>query len=139
MSLSKNGNLTAPAGEAENRPLLTGVGRGFTRHCPNCGRGRLFDGYLRVRPICDQCESNNDRYPADDAPPYVTILLVGHLVVAPMLLLDVIKSWPLWLSWSIFPALTLIVTLTLLPFVKGGVIGACWSLGVVRDPRDRLA
>ena len=46
MSLSKNGNLTAPAGEAENRPLLTGIGRGFTRHCPNCGRGHLFDGYF---------------------------------------------------------------------------------------------
>jgi uncharacterized protein (DUF983 family) len=54
----------------ERRPLLTGVGRGLARHCPNCGNGRLFDGYLRVRPICDSCGNDNDRYPADDAPPY---------------------------------------------------------------------
>src|SRR3954463_4226833 len=121
----------------ERRPLLTGVGRGLARQCPNCGNGRLFDGYLRVRPICGSCGNDNDRYPADDAPPYVTILLVGHIVVAPMLMLHVIRIWPLWLSLSIFCSLVLLVTLTLLPFVKGGVIGACWSLDIVRDARDR--
>ena len=123
----------------QRRPLLTGLGRGLARLCPNCGQGRLFDGYLRVRPICDNCGSDNDRFPADDAPPYVTILLVGHLVVAPMLLLHVIRTWPLWLSLSIFSTLVVAVTLALLPFIKGGVIGACWSLDIVRDPRDRSA
>jgi uncharacterized protein (DUF983 family) len=122
---------------AEKRPLLTGIGRGLARYCPNCGNGRLFDGYLRVRPICERCNNDNDRYPADDAPPYVTILLVGHIVVAPMLMLHVIRIWPVWLSLSIFCSLVLLVTLTLLPFVKGGVIGACWSLDIVRDARDR--
>jgi uncharacterized protein (DUF983 family) len=125
--------------QAEQRPLLTALRRGLARLCPNCGRGHLFDGYLRVRPVCDSCGSNNDRYPADDAPPYVTILLVGHIVVAPMLLLEVVRTWPLWLSLSIFPTLVVAVTLALLPFVKGGVIGACWSLDIVRDPRDRSA
>jgi uncharacterized protein (DUF983 family) len=121
----------------ERRPLPTGVGRGLARRCPNCGNGRLFDGYLRVRPICDHCGNDNDRYPADDAPPYVTILLVGHIVVAPMLMLHAIRIWPLWLSLSLFCSLVLLVTLALLPFVKGGVIGACWSLDIVRDARDR--
>ena len=119
------------------RSFLTGLWRGLQRRCPNCGKGRLFDGYLRVRPICGACGADNDRYPADDAPPYFTILLVGHLVVAPMLLLNVIRTWPLWLSLSVFPTLVLIVTLALLPFIKGGVVGACWALKIVRDPRDR--
>ena len=122
----------------QRRPLLTGLGRGLARLCPDCGKGRLFDGYLRVRTVCDVCGSDNDRFPADDAPPYVTILLVGHLVVAPMLL-HVIRTWPLWLSLSIFSTLVVAVTLALLPFIKGGVIGACWSLDIVRDPRDRSA
>ena len=121
------------------RSLLRGLGRGLTRHCPNCGQGRLFDGYLRIHPVCDVCGEDNDRYPADDAPPYFTILLVGHIVVAPMLILEVIRTWPLWLSMTIFPALALLATLTLLPFVKGGVVGACWALNIVRDPRDRAA
>src|SRR5689334_11527264 len=121
----------------DRRPLPTGVGRGLVRRCPNCGDGGLFDGYLRVRPICDRCGNDNDRYPADDAPPYVTILLVGHIVVAPMLMLEAIRVWPLWLSLSVACSSVLLVTLALLPLIKGGVIGACWSLDIVRDARDR--
>ena len=133
-----NDDADVPAPQVR-RSLLRGLGRGLTRHCPNCGQGRLFDGYLRIHPVCDVCGEDNDRYPADDAPPYFTILLVGHIVVAPMLILEVIRTWPLWLSMTIFPALALLATLTLLPFVKGGVVGACWALNIVRDPRDRAA
>jgi uncharacterized protein (DUF983 family) len=133
-----NTSAVRPRPDAEGRrPMLTGVGRGLARRCPNCGDGRLFDGYLRVRPICDRCGNDNDRYPADDAPPYVTILLVGHIVVAPMLMLEATRDWPLWLSLGVSCSLVLLVTLALQPFVKGGVIGACWSLDVVRDARDR--
>lgn len=138
--------------EAEQRPallkesimpatgsFLNGLWRGLRRRCPNCGKGGLFDGYLRVRPTCDACGADNDRYPADDAPPYFTILLVGHLVVAPMLVLEVFRTWPSWLSISIACTLVLACTLALLPFIKGGVVGACWALDIVRDPRDRAA
>ena len=45
----------------ERRPLLTGVGRGLARLCPNCGNGRLFEGYLRVQPVCNYCSADNDR------------------------------------------------------------------------------
>ena len=127
-----------PAMKRERRSFLVGLGRGLARHCPHCGRGRLFDGYLRIRPICDACGEDNDRYPADDAPPYFTILLVGHVVIAPMLVLEVVRSWPLWLSMSVFPTLVVLATLALLPFVKGGVVGACWAFDIVRDPRDRI-
>jgi len=126
-----------PAAEP-SRPFMTGLGCGFTRRCPGCGKGRLFDGYLKVRPACDACGADNDRYPADDAPPYFTILLVGHLVVGPMLWLHAITTWPLWQSMSVFPPAVVALTLTLLPFVKGAVIGAAWSLGIVREPEPTL-
>ena len=54
-----------------------------------------------------------------------------------MLMLHGIRIWPLWFSLSLFCSLVLLVTLALLPFVQGGVIGACWSLDIVRDARDR--
>ena len=54
-----------------------------------------------------------------------------------MLMLHAVRVWPLWLSLGVSCGLVLLVTLALLPFVKGGVIGACWSLDVVRDARDR--
>ena len=112
----------------ENRDLKIGVKRGIMRTCPNCGEGRLFDGYLTVKLACDRCGNANGAYRADDAAPYFTILLVGHLMVAPLLTLGIIGTWPLvWLFAAIFPPI-LAMTLGMLPFVKGAVIGALWSL-----------
>lgn len=56
-----------------------------------------------------------------------------------MLGMGVIQTWPVWRSLAVFPTLVLLFTLLFLPFVKGGVIGACWSLGIIRDPRDKAA
>lgn len=133
------------------RSFLTGLWRGLRRRCPCCGNGRLFDGYLRVRPTCGVCGADNDRYPADDAPPYFTILLVGHLGIAPMLLLNVIQTWPLPLSLSVFPTLVLTFTLVLLPsttFANAAVlvndrfpdpgVGACRPIVIHVPPSDGL-
>lgn len=122
---------TAP----EQRPsFMQGLRRGFVRHCPTCGRGRLFRGYLKVQPTCPVCGADNDRYPADDAAPYFTILIVGHLVLAPALGLGYVQIWPTWLSLAVFLPSILFSTLALLPFVKGAVIGASAALGIVRAP-----
>ena len=131
--MDEDGSGAAAPGAAR-RDFLTGLGRGLCRRCPDCGQGRLFDGYLRVRPVCDACGHDNDRYPADDAPPYFTILLVGHLVVAPLLTLAIVRDTPLWLSIGAVCTLVLACTLLLLPRVKGAVIGACWAFGIVREP-----
>lgn len=111
-----------------NNNVMTGLKRGVRRACPNCGEGGLFLGYLKVDPICNRCGHDNEVYRADDAAPYFTIFLVGHLVIAPMLMLGIIVTWPLaWVFGLIFPLIT-IVTLALLPFVKGAVIGVLWGL-----------
>ena len=113
---------------ASQNSILTGLVRGIRRKCPNCGQGRLFAGYLKVRPVCDRCGHDNARYPADDAPPYFTILIVGHLVIAPMLMFSFIWKWPIgWVLLATLLPLALI-TLGLLPRVKGAVIGAQWAV-----------
>lgn len=112
----------------DRRSLLTGLKRGLQRRCPNCGRGPLFKGYLKVEDHCPSCGHDNGQYPADDAPPYFTIFLVGHFVLAPLLMLDVIlKASPLVLVAILVPLIGA-VTLAALPFVKGAVIGAQWAL-----------
>lgn len=121
--------------KSENR-LLTGMWRGMRRKCPNCGEGALFAGYLKVQPTCGRCGHENSRYRADDAPPYFTILIVGHVVIAPMLMFSFVWKWPL--GWVLL--LTLVplaaITLALLPVVKGAVIGAQWAMltGPKRSP-----
>ena len=103
--------------------VLTGLQRGFRRRCPNCGQGRLFSGYLKVNPHCPSCGHANGRYRADDAPPYFTMLLVGHLVVAPLLLFPFIWQWPVGLVLAITLPIVGGLTLGLLPLVKGAVVG----------------
>ena len=114
--------------EPDRRSALTGLLRGIARHCPNCGEGRLFRGYLQVDPVCGACGHQNGDYRADDGPAYFTILIVGHLVVAPLLCLSFIWTWPAaWVLAITLPVITL-ATLALLPIVKGGFIGVQWAV-----------
>ena len=111
-----------------NSPILTGMMRGFALRCPECGKGHLLHHYLKVEPVCAVCGHDNAQYPSDDAPPYFTILLVGHLVIGPMLLLPFIWTWPVqYVLLAILPLLAGL-TLLLLPRVKGAVIGLQWAI-----------
>jgi len=90
--------------------------------------GRLFKGYLAVQPRCLVCDHDNAQYRADDAAPYFTILVIGHLVIGPLLVFPFILSAPIGLVLgTTLPALA-VVTLCLLPVIKGAVIGGLWAL-----------
>ncbi len=111
-----------------------GLRRGARGRCPNCGEGSLFRAYLKIRTFCDICGHENGQYPADDAPPYFTILIVGHLVVAPLLAFRVIWTLPTGLLLAILlPALSALILL-FLPIVKGAVVGVLWALGAQPTP-----
>ena len=110
--------------------FLQSMRRGLKGRCPHCGEGKLFRSYLKVAPNCAACGHELGKYPADDGPAYFTILIVGHLVVAPLLIFPVI--------WEASPVIVLpatliplaIVTLVLLHVTKGWFIGLLYALGV---------
>jgi len=115
--------------------VLTGMTRGVRHRCPNCGEGRLYQRYLKVDLDCEVCGHHLASYPADDGPAYFTILIVGHLFVAPLLLFPFIwTASPLVVApVTLLPLIAL--TLLLLPRVKGAVIGALWA-NRLRPPED---
>lgn len=98
--------------------------RGLKRHCPHCDSPTLFSGYLRVRERCPACGALNGRHRVDDIASYFTVLLVGHLVIAPGLAIPFFWYIPIWASTGIFLAVMTVTTLAALPFIKGGVVGA---------------
>ena len=108
--------------------VFTGLKRGFMGRCPNCGQGRLLHRYLKVLPTCAACGHDNAQYPADDAPPYFTILIIGHVVIAPLVVFPVIWEQPVGLVLAICLPSVLALTLLLLPRVKGAVIGVQWAI-----------
>ena len=102
--------------------------RGLKGRCPNCGDGKLYWSYLKVEPRCNSCGHDLTRYPADDGPAYFTILIVGHLIVAPLLFFSIIWQAP---TMYVLPATLIplaIVTLALLPRVKGAFIGLLYAI-----------
>lgn len=125
--------------EISPRPAFPAILRGFGGHCPACGTGSLFRRFLKVTDSCAHCGEELHHHEADDAPPYFTIMIVGHIVVPLMLWVELAYLPPLWIHALVWPALTLVLSLWLLPRVKGSVVGWQWALrmhgfdGVTRD------
>jgi len=123
--------MTLPPGDMAPRPLAptvgTGLWRGLTMRCPACGDSPLFARYLKLHSHCARCGLRLDEFRADDAPPYFTILAVGHIVVPGMLLLEKLAHPPSWVHSALWIPLTLALTLLVLPRMKGAVIGVQWA------------
>lgn len=113
-------------------PLRTAISRGLCGVCPACGQSPLFVGYLEVVPVCSACRAPLGQLRSDDAPPYLTILLVGPIVVVLLVLFDRAGASSLALEAAIFVPLTLVLTLALLRPVKGGTVGLMLQLGMVK-------
>lgn len=111
----------------ENRPLAPALTRGAKLRCPSCGEGKLFSAYLKVSDSCDHCGQELHHHRADDAPPYITIVIVGHLLVGLMLHLEM--AWhvnPQVYLYTLVP-LSIILPLAILPSVKGMIVGLQWA------------
>jgi uncharacterized protein (DUF983 family) len=113
--------------------MTTAILRGASRHCPACGQTALFTGYLTVARGCSRCGAPLGLYPSDDAPPYITILLVLHIVVPLLLVLEQTTDLQLWVYGAIVLPLATILTIVVLPLVKGGMIGVLFKLGADKD------
>ncbi|VTZ49783.1 conserved hypothetical protein [Methylocella tundrae] len=117
------------AAEQEKRDVWLSIRRGLAGHCPACGKGRIFGRYLKVNAVCPHCGEELHHHRADDAPPYATIFIVGHIIGTLMLLTE--EFWPdapIWLHAMIWPTLTAMLSLWFLPRVKGGLIAHQWAL-----------
>ena len=108
--------------------------RGLRGRCPHCGKARLFYRYLKVEPVCQTCGHDLDRYPADDGPAYFTVLIVGHVVIVPFLILGAPLIWKAPLRYLIPGALVAVgaITLVALPVIKGAVVGLLYALDINR-------
>ena len=114
-----------------DRSLREAMTRGFLGRCPSCGRGRLFRSYLKVVNACEVCGEDFSGHRADDAPAYITLLIVAHVVGAGILMSD--EIWPhssmLWVA-LFWLAVTLVASLLILPRAKGAIVGQQWALGM---------
>ncbi|MGY5803327.1 DUF983 domain-containing protein [Rhizobium hainanense] len=116
-------------GSDENeRPLGQSITRGMLNRCPRCGTGKLFRAFLKPVDHCAVCGEDISHQRADDLPPYLVILVLGHLIVGGYMLTDMTFKLPLWAHLAIWAPITIIAALAIIQPIKGGVIGLQWAL-----------
>jgi len=102
--------------------LSSAIIAGLSSACPRCGRGKLFHGFLALRPRCDVCGLDYSFADSGDGPAVFIILFAGFIVVFAALITEVIYRPPLWMHAALWLPLILIVTLGPLRPTKGLLI-----------------
>lgn len=101
--------------------------RGLGCRCPACGAAGLFARFLKPVERCAACGEDLSPQQADDFPPYIVILLVGHLLVGAMIEIDRPAWLPEWAYMALWPLIGFLLCLLLIQPVKGGVIALQWA------------
>lgn len=111
----------------DDRPLKPALRHGWACRCPACGIGAMMPRYLKVADHCPACGEALHHQRADDGPAYLTILIVGKLVMAVYLAVFLaFEPSPLVmiaLCWT----LAIGLVLWLLPRIKGAMVALQWS------------
>jgi len=108
--------------DAAIRPPVEPVRAGLAGRCPRCGEGRLFAGFLAVDERCGVCGLDYSFADAGDGPAVFVILGIGFVVVGLALWMEVVHSPPLWLHFTLWVPLTLVLAVGALRLAKGVLI-----------------
>jgi len=95
---------------------------GLLGRCPRCGDGRLFQGFLALRPSCERCGLDFSFADSADAPAFFVMFLSGFIVAGSALAVEMVYSPPYWVHALLWVPLILATTLLPLRPVKGLMI-----------------
>lgn len=97
---------------------------GLASTCPQCGKGKLYSGYLKITEVCGACGAKLGEKDTGDGPAVFVMFVMGFLVVGLALVVEVKYAPPLWLHMSIWTPLVLGGSLALLPLFKSVMFAA---------------
>ncbi len=125
-----------PSQSRRETPLRDAMWRGVQGRCPACGKGRLFASYLKQVDRCAACDEPLGHIRSDDGAPWLTILVVGHIVLPVILMVEHHVQWPTWLAMTVWPLFALALVLAVLPRAKGLLLSIIWSTNAPGSERD---
>ncbi|MGL4413538.1 DUF983 domain-containing protein [Roseinatronobacter monicus] len=118
------------------RTLTPALRRGAAGRCPNCGVGRLFNGYLTLHHTCGYCGQEFRPHAPAAGPAFVTVAILG-LVTGPLLWAAAAILTPDRLVLALVGFVTLpILAVLLLRVIKGAMLGYLWALGISNLRKD---
>jgi uncharacterized protein (DUF983 family) len=96
--------------------------RGIACKCPRCGKGKLYTGFLDLRPACEHCGLDYAFIDAGDGPAIFIIMIAGAIVVGAALIVEIKYQPPFWLHAALWLPLILLTTLLPLRSMKALLI-----------------
>ncbi|WP_369800701.1 DUF983 domain-containing protein [Novosphingobium sp. AAP83] len=90
----------------------------------------MFAKFLKPATRCRRCGQNWTLHAADDFPPYISILLTGHIMAPVIIELGLHTALPGWAMMLIVAVMAVALLVALLQPAKGGVIALQWWLGL---------
>lgn len=118
-------------------PPVDPVKAGLQGCCPRCGQGKLFDGFLKVKPVCANCDLDLAFADSGDGPVVFVILIVGFIVVGAALWMEVNINPPLWLHFLLWIPLACGLSLVLMRLLKGVLINLQYRNNARQGEIDR--
>ena len=110
--------------------VWSAMARGFTGKCPRCGGTHLFARFLKPVARCGLCAQDWTLHAADDFPPYVAIIVTGHVMAPVMIVLGAATAIPMWATMTIAIGLSVAMLMGLLQPAKGAIIALQWWMGM---------
>ncbi|MGQ7792282.1 DUF983 domain-containing protein [Faunimonas sp. B44] len=110
---------------------------GLRGRCPRCGEGRLFAGFLRLEPRCRVCGLDLAFADSADGPAVFIILIVGFVVAAAALLVEVSFEPAAWVHVILWGPLVVFLSLALLRPFKGVLIALQYAHKAQEGEIDR--
>ncbi len=106
----------------QQKPAVPVLYAGLARRCPRCGKGSLFEGYIRIAPGCSVCGLSFEGHDTGDGPAFFIMLPLCLITAGLALAIDLTYMPPLWFHivlWPIFIALAVGLSL---PPVKATMV-----------------
>lgn len=109
-------------------PDLSPLSTGIAGKCPRCGRGSLFDGYLKVHRSCSNCGLSFAFADAGDGAAWFVMLFGCVVGVGSILGIEVAYAPPFWVHALLAIPILIILPIVLLRPVKGVMLNQQWKM-----------
>jgi uncharacterized protein (DUF983 family) len=106
----------------QSNPAPSPIIAGLSCRCPRCGKGRLFEGFLALRPQCEHCGLDYSFVDSADGPAFFVMFISGFIVAGSALVVEFLYEPPYWVHALLWGPLILVTTLLPLRPMKGLLI-----------------
>ena len=110
------------------RETFPAMMKGLRGNCPSCGETKIFSGGLKIADQCSVCHEEFHHHRADDLPAYLNIFVVGHIVVAMIMIALKYDVVGMWTGMFITIAAAIVISIAMMRPLKGMVVGAQWAM-----------